>query len=305
MNNPAATFFDDIVKTLSIEAESATFANISPEVLQEFNADIHQGTPSLESKNQFAGNVKTPPRAVVDVQPPTGGIAPFSQGQKSASAPFPQVSLDPFAESPPAVKPSPTNVVPANLSGMDMNSLLQTVRACEMCRLCSERKNVVFGAGAANADLMFIGEGPGRDEDQQGVPFVGEAGQLLTKMINAMQFSRSEVYIANIIKCRPPRNRNPEDDEAAACLPYLRRQIDIISPKVIVLLGAVPLKYLMGVTGITRARGIWLDYNGIKVMPTFHPAYLLRNLHLRKEVWEDLQKVMMLFGKSHSSVTRR
>ncbi|MCK5843250.1 MAG: uracil-DNA glycosylase [Victivallales bacterium] len=196
-------------------------------------------------------------------------------------------------------------IPPATLAAMDINALLAAARGCRGCPLHANRRNLVFGAGSPDADLMFIGEGPGREEDRQGVPFVGEAGQLLTKMINAMCFSRSEVYIANIVKCRPPNNRAPDDDEADACLPFLRRQIELVRPKVIVLLGAVALKYLMGVGGITRARGKWLNYNGIKAMPTFHPAYLLRNPQAKKDVWEDLQKVMALFGKTRSPISGR
>ena len=144
---------------------------------------------------------------------------------------------------------------------------------------------------------MFIGEGPGADEDAQGIPFVGRAGELLTKMIKAMTFDRSEVYIANIVKCRPPENRNPSDEEAEVCIPFLKRQIELVNPKVIVLLGAVPLKYLMGKTGISRMRGTWMEYKGIQVMPTYHPAYLLRNPGAKKDVWQDLQEVMSVLGR--------
>ncbi len=161
---------------------------------------------------------------------------------------------------------------------------------------------------------MFIGEGPGVDEDAQGVPFVGAAGQLLTKMIAAMGRSRSEsdpakaVYICNIVKCRPPNNRNPEPVEAAACLGYLKRQIALVRPKVIVLLGAVPLRYLMNLTGITRLRGQWLEYDGIPVMPTFHPSFILRLSNVptefitrKKEVWADLQAVMARLAQETAS----
>ena len=275
MDNAAATFFDDIIKTFAIEAESAKFANISQDVLSEFSTDLP-----------------------IDASAPTPIPAPIP-------APAVSASIDPFTITPPVVQAPSTNALPVNLAGMDMNSLHQAVRECVLCPLHSERKNVVFGAGSANADLMFIGEWPGKEDDQQGVPFVGEPGQLLTKMINAMRFSRSEVYIANILKCRPCIRRAAENEEAAACLPYLHRQIELVSPKVIVLLGGIPLKYLMGMTGITRLRGTWLDYNGIKVMPTIPPLYLLRNLHLKKDAWEDLQKVMAVFGKSRSPITSR
>ena len=158
---------------------------------------------------------------------------------------------------------------------------------------------MVFGEGNPHAELMFIGEGPGMDEDKQGRPFVGAAGQLLDKMIIAMQYKREDVYIANIVKCRPPDNRNPEEDEAAQCLPYLKRQIELVSPKVIVVLGAVPLLRLLGKTGIMKLRGQWDEYNGIKVMPTFHPAFLLRSPEAKKDVWRDLQQVMQFLGKEY------
>ena len=183
----------------------------------------------------------------------------------------------------------------------DLAALASSVYLCTKCVLCKGRKNLVFGEGNPNAELMFIGEGPGRDEDLQGRPFVGAAGQLLTKMINAMQFSREEVYIANIVKCRPPGNRTPEQPEAEACLPYLIRQIELIRPKVLVLLGAVPLLYLLDKKGITRLHGEWFEFMGIKTLPTFHPAYLLRSPSEKKHAWADLQKVMKEFGKTHSS----
>lgn len=144
---------------------------------------------------------------------------------------------------------------------------------------------------------MFIGEGPGENEDLQGLPFVGRAGELLTRMIAAMGFDRAkDVYIANIVKCRPPGNRNPEETEAVTCLPFLERQIELIQPKVIVLLGAVPLLYLLNMRGIMRLHGSWFEYKGIKTLPTFHPAYLLRSPDKKADAWHDLQIVMREFG---------
>ena len=169
--------------------------------------------------------------------------------------------------------------------------------ACEKCKLAKTRKNVVYGVGNPNADLMFIGEAPGRDEDLKGEPFVGRAGQLLTDIIKAMKLTRDDVYIANVIKCRPPENRNPEPDELEECRPFIRRQIEIIRPKVIVTLGRFALQSLMERGyAISGARGQWLDYNGIKVMPTYHPAYLLRNPAAKKDVWADMKKVMAELG---------
>ncbi len=168
---------------------------------------------------------------------------------------------------------------------------------CTKCRLAGARKNVVFGVGDPNADLMFIGEAPGRDEDEKGEPFVGRAGQLLTDIIKAMKLSREQVYIANVIKCRPPENRNPEPDELDACRPFIQRQVEIIKPKVIVTLGRFGLQSLTEKAyGISAVRGQWLEYKGIKLMPTYHPAYLLRNPAAKKDVWADMKKVMAELG---------
>ena len=182
-------------------------------------------------------------------------------------------------------------------ANMDLAALENVAQVCQKCPLGQSRNKLVFGEGSPNADLMFIAEGPGYYEDQQGHPFVGKAGDLLTKMITAMQFTREEVYIGNILKCRPPNNRNPTPEEAAACLPYLYRQIELIDPKVIILLGSVPLKFLLNKTGITRLRGTWFEYKGRQVMPTYHPAYLLRNPSAKRDAWNDLQMVMKVFGK--------
>lgn len=167
---------------------------------------------------------------------------------------------------------------------------------CQRCKLCSTRTNIVFGVGHPNADLMFVGEAPGADEDEQGEPFVGRAGQLLTKIIEAMGFQRGDVYIANILKCRPPNNRPPEPDEVATCEPFLFKQIDSIKPKVIVALGTHAAHTLLKIdTPISRIRGQVLSYRGdVKVVPTFHPAYLLRSPDRKRDVWEDMKKVRAL-----------
>lgn len=170
-------------------------------------------------------------------------------------------------------------------------------RPCTLCRLAETRKQVVFGTGNPNAELMFIGEAPGRDEDEQGKPFVGRAGQLLTDIIKAMKLTRDDVYIANVIKCRPPENRNPEPDELDACRPYIRQQIDIIHPRVIVTLGKFAMQSLAGKAfAISATRGQWIEFEGIRVMPTYHPAYLLRNPSAKKDVWNDMKQVMAELG---------
>jgi DNA polymerase len=168
---------------------------------------------------------------------------------------------------------------------------------CTRCKLHKGRHKIVFGDGSAKARLVFVGEGPGADEDAQGLPFVGRAGKLLTQMIEAMGLQRKDVYICNVVKCRPPENRAPEPDEVATCSPYLLRQIDVIQPKVIVCLGAVAAKTLLQTNrGITQFRGQWLEWRGRKLMATYHPAYLLRNPNAKGEVWKDLQKVMAELG---------
>jgi uracil-DNA glycosylase family 4 len=165
--------------------------------------------------------------------------------------------------------------------------------ACARCKLCTlGRSQIVFGVGNPRARLMFVGEAPGEEEDKRGEPFVGRAGQLLTKIIEAIGLSRDQVYIANVIKCRPPGNRNPEPDEVAACEPFLFRQIDVIQPKVIVPLGKFAAQCLLKtVDPITKLRGRQFDYRGTTLIPTFHPAYLLRNPSAKREVWEDMKKV--------------
>lgn len=163
---------------------------------------------------------------------------------------------------------------------------------CQRCKLAPLRKHIVFGTGHPRAALMFVGEAPGADEDEQGLPFVGRAGQLLTRIIEAISLKREDVYICNVIKCRPPENRTPERDEIDSCEPFLRRQIESVRPRVIVCLGSPAMQTLLKIkTGITQIRGQWLDYNGIKLMATFHPAYCLRWPDKKREVWEDMKKV--------------
>ena len=172
------------------------------------------------------------------------------------------------------------------------NEIEKSIIDCKKCKLCQNRTNIVFGSGNKNAILMFIGEGPGADEDIQGLPFVGKAGQLLNKGLEALNISRDEVYIANIVKCRPPQNRVPEEDEARACLNYLRNQVMLIKPKIIVLLGSTALKNIFGESyKITRERGKWKELKGRLYMPTWHPAALLRDENKKREFWDDLKEV--------------
>jgi uracil-DNA glycosylase len=182
----------------------------------------------------------------------------------------------------------------ATYQAHNLEELRAAIGDCRRCKLWSGRTHLVFGVGNPHAKLMFIGEGPGRDEDLQGEPFVGRAGQLLTDIITkGMGLKREDVYICNVIKCRPPENRNPEPDEVASCEPFLKKQVDLVKPEIIVGLGKFAVQTLLQTkVPITRIRGNWHSYHGIKLMPTLHPAYLLRNPADKKLVWEDIKKVM-------------
>jgi len=180
-----------------------------------------------------------------------------------------------------------------------LQALYAAFHRCTSCALHSGRTNFVFGEGPESADLMFIGEGPGYDEDRTGRPFVGKAGQLLDRIISAMGFKRSDVFIANIVKCRPPDNRDPSQEEMQTCGPILEKQVRTIQPRMIVCLGRMPVTYFMGKpTSIIRQRGQIFDWNGVPVMPTFHPAYILRNPASKRQVWDDMQAVMKFLQKS-------
>src|SRR5262245_24573374 len=188
---------------------------------------------------------------------------------------------------------------PARAASLPLAEVRAELGECTRCKLHPTRKNIVFGVGNPHAELVFIGEAPGANEDIQGEPFVGDAGQLLTKMIAAMGYAREDVYICNILKCRPPSNRNPEPDEIEACEPFLKKQLAALSPKVIVALGKFAAAWLVGKpdAAISALRGRFHTYEGIKVMPTYHPAYLLRTPSAKRVVWEDLQLVMAELGK--------
>jgi DNA polymerase len=189
-----------------------------------------------------------------------------------------------------------------SLVASNLEELRAAIGDCRRCKLCSGRTHLVFGVGKPRAKLMFVGEEPGRDEDLQGEPFVGRAGQLLTDIITkGIGLRREDVYIANVVKCRPPDNRNPEPDEVAACEPFLKKQIELISPEIIVGLGKFAVQTLLqSKMPITKLRGNWHTYHGIKLMPTFHPAYLLRNPADKKLVWEDIKKVIKEMRREES-----
>lgn len=237
-------------------------------------------------------------RAYVEYQQSAGADG-FPRSTRGTAAEATKVGQ---AAPPPA--PGPARVVAAASANLflspgvgaatTLEGLRDEIGDCRRCKLWSGRTHLVFGVGNPRASLMFVGEGPGRDEDLRAEPFVGRAGQLLTEIITkGMKLRREDVYIANVIKCRPPQNRNPEADEIAACQPFLLRQIDIIRPKVLVALGTFAAQTLLGLrVPISRLRGNWYDYHGVKLMPTLHPAYLLRNPNDKKLVWADIKQVM-------------
>jgi uracil-DNA glycosylase len=227
------------------------------------------------------------------------------EGVPAAAAPAAQPSAIPVPPKPP-VRQTKTEAGPELFSpypGLEKTQTLAELQTfigdCKRCKLAPGRTNLVFGVGNPQAELMFVGEGPGAEEDERGEPFVGRAGQLLTDIIErGMRMRRRDVYICNVVKCRPPGNRNPEPDEVAACEPFLMRQIAIVRPQIIVGLGTFAVQALLRVkTPISKLRGRWQEFRGIRMMPTFHPAYLLRNPGDKRLVWADIQEVMRALGK--------
>jgi uracil-DNA glycosylase family 4 len=240
------------------------------------------------------------------------GLGPF-YARRLAPAANPEAKANPSLAAPavPGATLAAPNV-PAAVSDAGAHSLFEAaeridgdtfdrIRAdigeCTRCKLHKSRHRIVFGDGNPHAALAFVGEGPGEEEDKQGLPFVGRAGKLLTQMIEAMGLDRKEVYICNVVKCRPPNNRTPEKDEMATCQPFLERQLAVVKPKVIVCLGSVAAQALLGAgESMSRLRGKWFDWRGAKLLPTYHPAYLLRNPSAKAIVWADLQLVMAELG---------
>jgi DNA polymerase len=276
----------------TLKSGGVRFVSVSPKVLTELGPGPRRVGQLITPG--FAPLTKK--KTVLAAQPSDSLAASKSSGELSLPN---AVVLNPPPQKP-AAELSPEAKAAA------FAELRQRVLPCTKCsHLVSSRKNVVFGVGDINAQLMFIGEAPGADEDEQGEPFVGKAGQLLTKIIQTMGLARGSVYIANILKCRPDTpgqasgNRKPTPEEMQTCIPYLHEQIDLIKPQVIVALGATAVEGLLGKTiGIMRLRGQWRTYRGIPLMPTYHPAYLLRNqaLNEKRRVWEDMLQVMETLG---------
>jgi DNA polymerase len=258
--------------------------------------------PAAPARRPAAASTATPPAAV---RPPAPSPTP-----SPVPSPVPAAAPVPTPAPVPAAAPAPPVTVRAGLqlgplpagqaapSLSQRHSAMQAVRTdlgdCQRCKLCKGRTNIVFGVGSPAAELVFVGEGPGRDEDLSGEPFVGLAGQMLTRIIeNVFKLRRDDVYICNVVKCRPPQNRNPEPDEIAACQPFLIRQLEVLRPRIIVCLGKFAAQTLLGTeASISSLRGRFHDYHGIRVMPTYHPAFLLRNPAMKRTVWEDMKLVV-------------
>lgn len=243
--------------------------------------------------------VERAPAARPDVAPRPPAAAPSVPRSVAPAVAAPAVAAPPIVAPPPVRSPAAALLDPEE-KRRRLDVLAESIKGCTKCALHAGRTQTVFARGMGTSGLCFVGEGPGADEDAQGFPFVGKAGQLLDKMIGAMGFPRDEVYVCNIVKCRPPNNRKPEPEEMAACMPYLEEQLATLQPQVIVALGATAVQGLFGTSeGITRLRGRWKLYKGeVPVMPTFHPAFLLRNPAAKKEVWDDLQAVLRQMGRA-------
>lgn len=249
------------------EAPRSTAAT-TPAILQE-ETSLRKSVPQIKPE-KIAASISTPHSEVI---PPPAGISLFTDAEKVKDDSLLKIRAD--------------------------------IGECTRCKLHKGRNKIVFGDGNPKAKLVFIGEGPGAEEDKTGLPFVGRAGKLLTQMIEAMGLQRQDVYICNVVKCRPPENRKPEDDEVSTCSPFLLRQLDVIAPKVLVCLGAVAAQTVLETNrGISQFRGEWLEWRGHKLMATYHPAYLLRNPAAKSEVWKDLQKVMAELGLQPAKRTK-
>lgn len=295
-----------------LKASGRRFVSVSPDTLKLLDVHANPKTASAPGAAHAATSPAAPPRdrraQTYNPAPPPARPSTPTAAHPAPTRPAPIVTRPVTALTPQAApaEPALAPLVSREALSADKSAALaalrRTVLACTKCgHLVAARTNVVFGVGNPDADVMFVGEAPGADEDLAGEPFVGKAGQLLTKIIQTMGFSRDQVYIANILKCRPDTpgqaagNRKPTASEMSTCIGYLEKQIDIIKPKVLVALGATAVEGLLGKTvGITRLRGNWQFYRGIPLMPTYHPAFLLRNQSLseKRKVWEDMLKVM-------------
>jgi DNA polymerase len=252
--------------------------------------------PQTDLAAQLRRHLESLRAAGVEWLPAHVALPPATAAQPTAP-PSGAASHNLFDEAPPPVPAACS--VPAEERRRELTVLAETVTGCSRCKeLAATRTQTVFGVGPIDADLCFVGEAPGADEDAQGEPFVGKAGQLLDRIIQAMGMKREDVYICNVLRCRPPGNRTPLPDEAANCREWLEKTLELVRPRFLCALGAAAVKHLLGTnTGITRLRGQFLDYRGIPVLCTFHPAYLLRDPSKKKEVWEDMKALLTRMGR--------
>lgn len=302
MSSAYDTLLDATIRHLEdLQAGGVRHVAVSPDTLKALAQPAAPAVPSART------------RVAPTANQPVAAVAAQVRQPQPTDIPLAVEPPPPLAA--PATSPTSAPKLNPEAKAAAFAALRERVLACVKCEhLAASRKHVVFGVGNLNAELMFVGEAPGADEDEQGEPFVGKAGQLLTKIIETMGLQRGEVYIGNILKCRPDTpgqsagNRKPTPEEMQTCIPWLHEQIDLIQPKVLVALGATAVEGLLGKTiGITKLRGTWKTYRGIPLMPTYHPAYLLRNqaLHTKREVWEDMLQVMEKLAMPISEKQRR
>ena len=280
--------------------------NIVNDIGQYLKHQIEEGQTTIEINQEIMKKLgKT---QIQKTSPDTSIPAPEAIRKSPQPAVKPVPTTIPISKSTPAPTPVQTSIpaqkttvkpiVSNRPTGTNMNEITAQISNCKNCSLCKIRTNTVPGQGNNTPEIMFIGEAPGAKEDEQGIPFVGRSGNFLTKMIVAMGYSREDIFIGNILKCRPPDNRKPTPEEIEICIPYLKQQIAILKPKVIIALGSTSVKGLLGKTpAITKLRGEWQKFEGIPLMPTFHPAYILRNQSKKSELWADLKKVLAFLGK--------
>jgi len=265
---------DEIIELLNEEKQRNDYVYISPEIIDEFNSAFFS--------QAYDSQISTPQKSILNK---IENCSESKNLQKDLKKTLPQRQVN--------------SVANIDFSNFDFEQLKNFTKACIMCPLNQRRTNVVFGEGSSNAELMFILEEPGIEEDKNSTPLHGEPKELLNKMIEAMGFTQDEIFITNAVKCHPINGVEPSAEEVETCKKHLNRQIELIRPKVIIIMGALPLKYLLNGTKISNERGKWREYKNIKVMPTFHPAFLLRQPSKKKEVWNDLKEVMKYLKTPH------
>lgn len=296
------------MKSKPSESRRTAVARLAGALSECLAYEREEGARAVEVDPALLRALASTPAAPAPAKLTPSAAAPAPGGRRTDFAVVSRTARVAAAPPAPAANAAPAEGAAADAAAQ-LEALAREVRVCTLCPLHKTRGHGVPGQGCPRPDIVFIGEGPGSEEDRQGLAFVGPAGQILTRLITRMGFTREQVFIANIVKCRPTvdgagqRDRPPTEEEMAACLPYLRRQLAILKPRVIVSLGNTAIKGLLGLSGITRLHGQWLEYDGIPLMPTYHPSYLLRNGGMVPtnrslwEVWDDMQKVLVKLGR--------